>query len=140
MLPTLYGLLKIPPPSGVFLDGSDLAPMLCQQTDVGFHRCQPLFWHLQKSRPIVAMRDGRFSLVAERDYEFSKDNMFKESRIPRIKAGSYKNLQLFDLEADTSQTTDLAAAQPERLEQMKSQLLKINASVMSDGADWHLIT
>jgi arylsulfatase A len=138
VLPTLCGLLESPPPSGVFLDGSDLAPVLSKQTGVSFNRHQPLFWHLQKSRPIVAMRDGRFSLVAEPDYELSKDNMFNESWIPRIKSGAYKNFQLFDLETDPSQTKDLAATQPERLEQMKAQLLRINASIMADGTDWHL--
>ena len=77
-------------------------------------------------------------MVAEPDYELSKDNLFNENWIPQIKAGTYKNYRLFDLEADPSQTEDLAAAQPERLEQMKAALLKINASVMADGTDWHL--
>jgi arylsulfatase A len=112
--------------------------MLCPQNGLSFQRHQPLFWHLQRSRPIVAMRDGRYSLVAEPDYELSKDNLFNESWIPQIKAGTYKNYQLFDLEADPSQTKDLAATQPERVEQMKSQLLKINTSVMADATDWHL--
>jgi len=138
VLPTLCGLLKIAPPAGVFLDGSDLAPMLCPQNGVSFQRHQPLFWHLQRSRPIVAIRDGRYSLVAEPDYELSKHNLFNESWIPQIKKGTYTNYQLFDLEADPSQKKDLAATQPERMEQMKSQLLKINASVMADGTDWHL--
>jgi arylsulfatase A len=36
------------------------------------------------------------------------------------------------------QTVDLAKEHPELLGKLKSKLLKINASIMADGADWHL--
>ena len=84
------------------------------------------------------MRDGDYSLVAEPDYDLSTNNMFHESWIPIIKHGSYTRFQLFDLSRDPKQTRDLSGEQPERLEQMKTKLLQINASIMSDGADWHL--
>ena len=134
ILPTVCGLLDLDQPER-HLDGSNLAPLLTQQGE--FERHQPLFWHLQKSRPIVAMRDGRYSLVADPDYELSTSNMFQEAWIPKIKAGSYTNFRLYDLEADPQQTTDLAAEKPELVKRMKQQLLDINASIMNDGADWH---
>lgn len=134
ILPTVCGLLDLDQPER-HLDGSNLAPLLTQQGE--FERHQPLFWHLQKSRPIVAMRDGRYSLVADPDYELSTSNMFQEAWIPKIKAGSYTNFRLYDLEADPQQTTDLAAEKPELVKRMKRQLLDINASIMNDGADWH---
>ncbi|WP_237227671.1 sulfatase [Rubinisphaera sp. JC750] len=134
ILPTVCGLLDLDKPER-HLDGSNLAPLLTQQGE--FERHQPLFWHLQKSRPIVAMRDGRYSLVADPDYELSTSNMFQEAWIPKIKAGGYTNFRLYDLQADPQQTTDLAAEKPELVKRMKQQLLDINASIMSDGADWH---
>ena len=137
VLPTVCGLLDISKPAGVHLDGSDLTPILTGHSD-GFRRHQPLFWHLQRSKPIVAMRDGNYSLVAERDYELSTNNMFQESWIPTIKQGGYKNFQLFDLAKDRSQTTNIAEQHPEVLNRMKNRLLDINASIMADGADWHL--
>ncbi|MCL4206535.1 MAG: sulfatase-like hydrolase/transferase [Pirellulaceae bacterium] len=137
VLPTVCGLLGIAPPAGVHLDGSDLSPLLRPRADVEFVRHQPLFWHLQKSRPIVALRDGRWSLTADPDYELSTDNLFREAWIPVIKSGGYRNWQLFDLEADPGQTTDLAEAHPEVLARLKARLLEINASVMADGTDWH---
>ncbi len=137
VLPTVCGLLEIEPPRDISLDGSDLSPILTGD-DKKFTRHQPLFWHLQKSRPIVAMRDGDFSLVADPDYELSTDNMFQEAWIPRIKGGGYKNYQLFDLSGDPNQTTNVAADYPERLDRMKKELLRINASIMSDAHDWHL--
>lgn len=137
VLPTVCGLLKLDKPEGVHLDGSDLSPILTGKAE-GFTRHQPLFWHLQKSRPIVAMRDGDWSLVADPDYELSTHNMFQESWIPAIKRGGYRNFQLFNLKSDPNQTADRAADEPERLEKMKKQLLEINAGIMADGPDWHL--
>lgn len=136
VLPTVCGLLGLEKPEGVHLDGSDLSALLTGSGE--FNRHQPLFWHLQKSRPVVAMRDGDFSLVADPDYELSTNNMFQEAWIPKVKAGGYTNFQLFNLKDDPGQTTNLASEQPERLERMKKQLLEINASVMADGEDWHL--
>lgn len=138
VLPTVCGLLRIAPPAGVFLDGSDLSPLLRPESGRTFTRHQPLFWHLQKSRPIVALRDGRWSLTADPDYELSTENMFREAWIPALKSGGYQNWQLFDLEADPSQQINLADTQPAVLARLKAHLLRINASVMADGANWHL--
>lgn len=135
VLPTICGLLELEKPEGVHLDGSDLTGIL---TGKAFDRHQPLFWHLQKSRPIVAMRDGKFSLVADPDYEISTNNMFQEAWIPTIKAGGYTNFRLYDLEKDPAQTTDFAQQLPEDFARLKKRLLEINASIMADGADWHL--
>ena len=138
LLPTVCGLLGIAKPKGVHLDGSDLTPLLITDHQGEFSRHQPLFWHLQKSRPIVALRDGKWSLTADPDYDLSKDNMFQESWIPTIKSGSYTNWQLHDLQSDPSQQHDLASTHPEVVARLKAKLLEINNSIMADGPDWHL--
>ena len=97
-----------------------------------------MFWHLQKSRPIVAMRQGQFVIVADPDYELSTSNMFDERWIPEIKKGGYKNFRIYDLHADPKQTTDLAESRGNLLREMKKTLLEINQSVMRNGEDWHL--
>ncbi|QDU77964.1 Arylsulfatase [Bremerella volcania] len=137
IFPTVCGLLGVDPPQGRHLDGSNLTPLLVPGK-ASFARHQPLFWHLQRSRPIVAMRDGRYSLVAQRDYEMSSDNMFQEKWIPLIKNGTYANYQLFDLIDDPQQKHDLAREKPELLAKLKGKLLEINGSIMADGANWHL--
>lgn len=137
VLPTVCGLLGLEKPAGVYLDGSDLSPIL-KGNSSQFARHQPLFWHLQKSRPVVAMRDGRYSLVADPDYELSTNNMFQEFWIPKVKRGGYRNFQLFDLQVDPKQTTNIAEQHPELFETLKTKLLTINASIMADGHDWHL--
>ncbi|MBL4884548.1 MAG: sulfatase-like hydrolase/transferase, partial [Planctomycetaceae bacterium] len=137
VLPTVCGLLGIEPPSGRHLDGSDLSSLLID-SDNAFDRHQPLYWHLQKARPIVAIRDGNYALVAEPNYDLSRSNMFDEAWIPKIKSGGYKNYQLFDLKKDRKQEHNIASEQPELLARLKKKLLQVNASVMSDGHDWHL--
>lgn len=137
LLPTICGLLKIDSTRGPKLDGVDLSEVLLDSGS-GWVRTQPLFWHLQKSRPIVAMRQGRYVIVADPDYELSTSNMFDEKWIPVIKEGGYRNYQLYDLASDPKQTRDLASEQTAVLEAMKQTLLKFNASVMRDGEDWHL--
>ncbi len=84
------------------------------------------------------MRDGDYSLVADPDYELSTSNMFQEAWIPTIKRGGYRNFQLFNLKSDPQQTTNIANKEPETLARLKKSLLKINASIMHDGHDWHL--
>jgi len=137
VLPTVCGLLGIENPQGRHLDGSDLSPLLTGKRDA-FTRHQPLFWHLQKSRPIVAIRDGKYSLVADPDYELSTSNMFREAWIPKIKSGSYTRFRLFDLSKDPKQQNDISAEQPEVLARLKKKLLAINKSIMADAHDWHL--
>ncbi len=137
VLPTVCGLLDLEKPDGVYLDGSDLSSLLKGEGGK-FQRHQPLFWHLQKARPIVAMRDGDYSLVAMPGFEISKNNMFREEWIPTVKSGGYHQYQLFNLKNDRAQEKNLANEMPELLEQLKEKLLKINASIMADGHDWHL--
>ncbi len=136
VLPTLCSILDIKPPVDHHLDGSSIEPLLLGD-ERRFRRLQPLFWHLHKSRPMVAMRDGRFSLVAEPDYELPRDNLFQEAWIPIIKKGGYKNFQLFDLVRDPGQENNIAESNPELVEALKKKMLSINASIMADGADWH---
>jgi YVTN family beta-propeller protein len=71
LLPTLCGLVRIPRPSGVLLDGADLAPLLT--TSGKFRRHQPLFWHWPIGQPSVAMREGNFTLMGYRAQEFERD-------------------------------------------------------------------
>ena len=137
VLPTLCGLLNLEVPTDRAIDGSDLSPLLKGEPDK-FKRHQPMFWHLQKSRPIVAMRDGDFSLVANPDYEIPATNMFQERWIPRVKNGGYKDFQLFDLSTDPGQTENIASGNPELFNKLKAKLLSINQSIMADGTDWHL--
>jgi len=72
LLPTICGLLGIDKPEGVHLDGSDISPLLTSRGNE-FVRHQPLYWHLPSANPSLAIRDGNYSMVAYRNYEFPRD-------------------------------------------------------------------
>jgi len=72
LLPTVCGLLGIDEPEGVHLDGSDISPLLTRRGNA-FARHQPLYWHLPSGNPSIAIRNGSYSMVAYRDYEFPRD-------------------------------------------------------------------
>ncbi|MCF3648427.1 sulfatase-like hydrolase/transferase [Synoicihabitans lomoniglobus] len=135
VLPTVCGLLGLPSPTGVHLDGADISPVLRGSAET-FVRPQPMVWHLHKSRPIVALRDGRWSFVADPDREISRRNLFEEAWIPDIKASGYANFQLFDLEADPGQSEDVAARHPAVVARLRAALLRINDSIMREGPDY----
>ncbi len=72
ILPTICGLVGIDQPKKVHLDGTDLSPLL--KTDVKqFERQQPLTWHSPTSQPVLAIRDGNYSLVGWRNKEYPKN-------------------------------------------------------------------
>ena len=69
LLPTICGLLGIEKPRGVFLDGSDLTPLL---TGTGsFERHQPLFW---MNGSTMALRMGNHTLLAPSTARLPFDN------------------------------------------------------------------
>ena len=84
------------------------------------------------------MRQGKYMLHAAPDYTMPKANLFDEKLIPAIKNGKYKDFELFDLENDPSQETDISKQNPELTQKLIKQLYEINDSIMADGTDWHL--
>lgn len=102
-IPTLLELAGQPAPQG--LDGVSFAPLL---TGRGPAPQRPLFWHFphytnQGSRPSGAMRDGNWMIVEYYDDE---------------------KAELYDLSTDISETHDVAAQQPTRVDAMRAALAK----------------
>lgn len=61
---------------------------------------------------------------------------FNEAAIPLMKKGSVKQVELYNLANDLSQTTDISADKPEIVARMKKQANTIYQSVMADGPEW----
>lgn len=72
ILPTICGLVGVEKPKGVKLDGTDLSQLLTGDRS-NFKRSKPLTWHSPLSQPVVAIRDGKYSLVGWRSREYPKD-------------------------------------------------------------------
>jgi arylsulfatase A len=69
LLPTICGLLGIDKPKGVFLDGSDLTPLLIRTGS--FERHQPLFW---MNGSTMVLRMGDHTLLAPSTARLPFDN------------------------------------------------------------------
>ena len=104
IMPTLVDLLKLPGDSmlGV-VDGESIVPLFSGNTP---QRTRPIFF----GNKGTALIDGRYKLV---------------------KNGNGKGTpwELFDLEKDPGEATDLAAQLPGRLEEMKAEALAIETSI-----------
>jgi arylsulfatase A len=137
LMATICDFVGYKMPDEIHLDGSSLQSLLTGAPK-NFKRLQPFFWHFAESKQIVGIRDGSYSLLAYPDYEFPKGEKFNEAWIPTIKEGGYRDFELYDLVNDPMQEDDLAKQRPELLLSLKNKLLKINASVMAEGSDWHL--
>jgi arylsulfatase A-like enzyme len=110
LYPTLLELAGVPVPAGQAVDALSLVPLLDRKGAVPE---RSLFWHYphysnQGGRPGGALRDGNYKLV-----EF-----FEDSRV-----------ELYDLASDPAELHDLAAAQPERAEEMRKRLAGWRAAV-----------
>jgi arylsulfatase A len=107
LLPTVCELTGIRPPARA-LDGVSFLPVLRGER---LRRPQPLFWQYDRalSRPwTLALRDGDWKLLADAEQE---------------------RFALYNLAKDTSETTDLAAQEPERVRRLAAVLRRLHAEV-----------
>lgn len=104
IMPTLVDLLDLPEDSmlGV-VDGESIAPLFSGEL---LERTRPIFF----GNKGMALMDGRYKLVKNGN-------------------GNGPQWELFDLEKDFGETSDLAGRYPERVDRMKEEALAIAASI-----------
>jgi arylsulfatase B len=101
LLPTALAAAGAPVPSG--RDGVNLLPVVTGQSAAPPHEL--LFWRYGRN---IAVRKGKWKLVRQASTEF----------------------QLFDLDADPSETRDLAASQPAIAAGLQKELDRLNAQMV----------
>jgi arylsulfatase A-like enzyme len=108
VMPTLLSFAGLQPPADRPLDGVDLSPVLLHGTAPNE---RPLFWASLSNGGdrAEAMRDGPWKLVVNH---------------PKARKGSFENeqVELYRLDQDPSEKTDLAAAEPEQAAAMLARL------------------
>lgn len=130
LLPTLLEIANVPVSDGQILDGQSIAPLLRgeKRASEGLPgsglSSRSLYWHYphygnQGGRPGSAILKGEWKLI--RWYES-------------------ETLELYHLQNDLSETTNLAEQEPERAEQMTAELdewlRSIDARYPSDNPNW----
>ena len=104
LCPTICALAKVPAPTP--LDFQDLSPLLFDSKPPADAKPRALFWHQphymnQGGKPAGVVREGDWKLIEQ--YEDG-------------------SLELYNLAKDPSETTDLAAAEPNRVAALRGKL------------------
>ncbi len=117
---SLYTVTGTKLPSGVTLDGEDLADTLLGKSEAG--RNAPIFWRRppdrpgtkQEPNPDLAVRDGKWKLYVNYDGN---------------------GVQLYDLETDVSETQNRADDYPEIVTRLKQAVTDWNRDLPADAGD-----
>jgi len=107
VLPTLAALVGAPLPERS-IDGKDIRPLLLGEPGASSPHEALFFWW---NRHLEAVRSGRWKLHFPHDYR-SLDGPAGADGMPSKYLQRSIGLSLFDLEADLSETTDVAAQYP----------------------------
>lgn len=107
-MPTLCAIAGWQPPDDLRWDGRDVGPWLTRDQPV---RPRPLYWAGVGFRT-RAVREGNWKLIVQ----------------GQVSDG---NAELFDLAADPSETTDVAARHPERVAALRALLARLAAADMT---------
>lgn len=114
IFPTICDVLDIPLPEDRTIDGTSLLPLFSGNA---IQREQPLYWrnHLAPTKYRVGMRMGDWKIVGS-------DNL--------------TSFELYKIEEDWQETTNVADEFPDKLAEMRDALIKHDAAVLAEGPDW----
>jgi arylsulfatase A len=135
-LPTVCAITGVEPPRDRALDGASFLPVLSGGTVT---RTTPLYWHFNRAAgdPRVAMRIGDWKILATLDRNPAPPpNDVTEAEERKFKEAQLDKFSLYNLRRDIGETRDLAAEQPEKLAEMKSQLEKKYLEVRAESPTW----
>jgi arylsulfatase A len=111
---TAVGIAEAKLPTDRILDGGN---MLAAIEGRAVERARPLYWRcVIAPGPLkTAMRIGDWKILAD-------------ERLARF--------ELYDLQNDPQEKTNLSATQPAKFEEMKTALVKLNTEIEAEGPDW----
>jgi arylsulfatase A len=115
VLPTLCDIAAVKVPTNRPIDGASMLPIFKGKA---IKREVPLYWRYDKalSKPLtVAMRQGDWKILAD---------------------NAMTRFELYNLRQDIGERHNLAATEPQRLEQMKKTLARLHAEIDAEGPEW----
>ena len=135
VMPTLCEAAGVAAPADRALDGMSFLPLLTGGT---FTRAKPLFWFYFNRDPGAALRSGEWSLVARTTGFQPAGHNFSPEMMELVRSRTFDTFELFNLRADPGQQNNLAAQHPEKLAELKQQLLDSVDSARAEGPDWRV--
>jgi arylsulfatase A-like enzyme len=111
---TAVGIAGAKLPNDRVLDGGNLLPAI---KGGNVERSRPLYWRCPIAPgPLkIAMRFGDWKILAD----------------PKL-----TQFELYNLKTDPQEKTELGAAEPAKLADMKNALIKLNTEIEAEGPDW----
>lgn len=138
ILPTICGITDTDLPADREIDGTSLVPLYKGNS---FTRRKPLYWFYSPSRPVVVIRDGDWSLIADPELDIPKDNLFEEEWIGMIKETRLKNFRLYNLRRDPGQGGESVTDDyPKVFDSMKADLIALHNEIVKEAIDWRTFT
>ncbi len=148
VLPTIASITGIPLPSDRIYDGIDISTVFFGGQD-NLERKDPIFFYRYFHDPICMIRKGNWCLLgyqklipfAEtlnegelaniKPWNFEKNHMeYLKTQVPTI-------FELYNLKEDVEQENNLADQYPEKVEEMKKEMLQLRIEMVSEGGDWY---
>ena len=137
-LPTICKFTDSEIPKDRKIDGTSLAELLTGKTET-LTRETPLYWFFYRLNPALAIREGKWSLIADtNDSERPKTHGLIEEDLPFIKNSKPTRFYLYNLETDLAQKTDVSQKYPEVMERLKAKAIKLHAEVVEEGPVWKI--
>jgi arylsulfatase A len=136
LLPTLCALAGAAVPGDRAIDGASFLPLLGGQP---ITRNTPLYWQYNRasSKPKVAVRIGNWKLLAHlTGPELKPGADLVPGEMQAIKTAELATFELYDLENDIGESTDVAAAEPERVQQMAAEMRRLYRAVRDESPTW----
>ncbi len=111
---TICDIVGAPLPTDRTIDGASLLPLFSGQS---VDRQQPLYWrnHLASEDTRVALRVGDWKIIGSDDL---------------------KKFQLYNIRDDAQEKNDLAVTHPDKLQELRQQLIAHDAAVLKEGPNW----
>jgi len=157
VLPTISDFTGIPMPNDRTIDGMSLAGIMSGDS-AEIERNEPFFFFRYFHDPICMLREGDWCLLGYNELIPYTENLntrelaklkpaegeptwsqwgFQENHMTFLDTLAPKYFELYDLEKDPAQETDLAAAYPKRVEEMKAKMLQLRAEMIEEGGNWY---
>lgn len=135
ILPTFCELAGIGPPADRELDGTSIVPLL---EGMPLTRKTPLFWHYYRSLtgPKAAMRVGDWMVLGAWEDTALPQGVVVQGDVELIKSRKLARFELYNLAQDVSETTDLAAKEPDRLKKFSGMLAAKYEEIQRAAPAW----
>jgi len=138
ILPTLCELAEVSPPQDRAYDGASVTAVLnCTRTQL--KRPRPLYWHYYRALgvPKAAIRVGDWMILGHRSAGPQTPGRNVDAKSMAVIAEeTLSKFELYNLKSDLAQKKDLAESEPQRLAELKKQLIARHKEVRDEGVKW----